>query len=81
MERYYQKAKDALNKHQVIAFPTETVFGLGVYYDDEEAYHLLNKIKRRKELVYDICYFVKVYIVDNHDIIFLSIYILYQKIC
>ena len=49
MERYYQKAKDALNKHQVIAFPTETVFGLGVYYDDEEAYHLLNKIKRRKE--------------------------------
>ena len=49
MERYYQKAKDALNKHQVIAFPTETVFGLGVYYNDEEAYHLLNQIKRRKE--------------------------------
>ena len=49
MERYYQQAQDALNKHQVIAFPTETVFGLGVYYNDEEAYHLLNKIKRRKE--------------------------------
>ena len=42
-------AKERLNNHQVIAFPTETVFGLGVYYDDEEAYNLLNKIKRRRE--------------------------------
>lgn len=47
--KLYQLALDALNKHQVIAFPTETVFGLGVFYDDEEAYLLLNKIKRRKE--------------------------------
>ena len=44
-----QKALNALNNHQVIAFPTETVFGLGVFYDDEEAYNLLNKVKRRKE--------------------------------
>ena len=49
MKELYQQAKDALNNHQVIAFPTETVFGLGVYYDDEDAYHLLNQIKRRKE--------------------------------
>ncbi len=42
-------AKERLNNHQVIAFPTETVFGLGVYYDDEDAYNLLNKIKRRRE--------------------------------
>ena len=49
MKAYFQKAKDALNNHQVIAFPTETVFGLGVYFDDEEAYQLLNRIKRRKE--------------------------------
>ena len=33
----------------LIAFPTETVFGLGVFYDDEKAYQLLNQIKRRKE--------------------------------
>ena len=45
----YQLALDALNNHQVIAFPTETVFGLGVFYDDEKAYNLLNQIKRRKE--------------------------------
>ena len=45
----YQSALEALNNHQVIAFPTETVFGLGVFYDDQEAYELLNKIKRRKE--------------------------------
>ena len=49
MNKIYQDALKALNNHQVIAFPTETVFGLGVFYDDEEAYNLLNKIKRRKE--------------------------------
>ena len=49
MENNYLLAKKALENHQVIAFPTETVFGLGVYYDDEEAYQLLNKIKRRRE--------------------------------
>ena len=40
---------EALNNHQVIAFPTETVFGLGVFYDDQEAYELLNKVKNRRE--------------------------------
>ena len=49
MEKIFALAKETLNNHQVIAFPTETVFGLGVYYDDEEAYNLLNKIKRRRE--------------------------------
>ena len=49
MEKYFKQAKEALDNHQVIAFPTETVFGLGVFYDDEKAYELLNKIKRRKE--------------------------------
>ena len=42
-------ALEALNNHQVIAFPTETVFGLGVFYDDREAYELLNKVKNRRE--------------------------------
>ena len=60
METLFALAKEKLNNHQVIAFPTETVFGLGVYYDDEEAYNLLNKIKRRREdkpytlMLYDI---------------------------
>ena len=36
MKNLYESAKAALNNHQVIAFPTETVFGLGVYYDDED---------------------------------------------
>ena len=49
MKQIYQEALEALNNHQVVAFPTETVFGLGVFYDDEEAYNLLNKIKRRRE--------------------------------
>lgn len=49
MEKLFQEALNALNNHQVIAFPTETVFGLGVFYDDEKAYKLLNQIKRRKE--------------------------------
>ena len=49
MKQIYQEVLEALNNHQVIAFPTETVFGLGVFYDDEEAYNLLNEIKRRRE--------------------------------
>ena len=49
MNKIYQQALEALNNHQVIAFPTETVFGLGVFYDDKQAYELLNKVKRRKE--------------------------------
>ena len=49
MEQLLNNAFIALNNHQVIAFPTETVFGLGVFYDDEKAYELLNKIKNRRE--------------------------------
>ena len=49
MEQLLNNALIALNNHQVIAFPTETVFGLGVFYDDEKAYELLNKIKNRRE--------------------------------
>ena len=49
MKTILKQALVALSNHQVIAFPTETVFGLGVFYDDEEAYNLLNKIKNRKE--------------------------------
>ena len=49
MKQILQDSLEALNNHQVIAFPTETVFGLGVFYDDQKAYELLNAIKRRKE--------------------------------
>ena len=49
MNKIYQQALEALNNHQIIAFPTETVFGLGVFYDDQGAYELLNSVKRRKE--------------------------------
>lgn len=49
MKQKLNAALKALNNHQVIAFPTETVFGLGVFYDDREAYELLNKVKNRRE--------------------------------
>lgn len=60
MKNILEDALKALNDHQVIAFPTETVFGLGVFYDDFEAYNLLNKVKNRHEdkpytmMLYDI---------------------------
>lgn len=38
-----------LSHHGVVAFPTETVMGLGVVYDDEFAYNRLNYIKHRPE--------------------------------
>ena len=39
------KIKSVLSNHGVIAFPTETVCGLGIYYDDKIAFEKLNKIK------------------------------------
>lgn len=44
-----EDCKKALDNHQVIYFPTETVMGLGVYFDDFIAYNNLNKIKNRRE--------------------------------
>lgn len=41
--------KDILLSGGVIAFPTETVMGLGVVYDNYDAYLRLNEIKRRPE--------------------------------
>ena len=49
MPNCFEEAKTALNRSQVIAFPTETVMGLGVFFDDYSAYTLLNKIKGRPE--------------------------------
>lgn len=43
------KAAESLKNHGVIAFPTETVMGIGVCYDDEEAFNKLNKVKGRPE--------------------------------
>lgn len=42
-------ANKALKEHKVICFPTETVMGLAVFYDDFKAYNLLNTIKQRPE--------------------------------
>lgn len=41
------EAAQLLNEGKVIAFPTETVFGLGVIFDNKEAYDELVKVKRR----------------------------------
>ena len=52
MDKLLKEIKDckkALDNHQVIYFPTETVMGLGVYFDDFIAYNNLNKIKNRRE--------------------------------
>lgn len=44
-----QEAAYHLLHSGVVAFPTETVMGVGVVYDDELAYNRLNIIKRRPE--------------------------------
>ena len=49
LEKEIEIAKEKLLKHGVVAFPTETVMGLGVLYNDREAYDKLNQIKRRPE--------------------------------
>ena len=49
LTKEFESAKKALDSSKVIAFPTETVMGLGVFFDDFDAYNLLNQIKRRPE--------------------------------
>ena len=46
---HINKCKESLSKSKVVCFPTETVMGLGVYFDDYKAYQLLNEIKERPE--------------------------------
>lgn len=41
------EAAEILKNGGLIAFPTETVFGLGVVYDNKDAYDLLVQVKRR----------------------------------
>jgi L-threonylcarbamoyladenylate synthase len=41
------EAIQALRDGEVIAFPTETVYGLGVVYDSEAAFNKLVEVKRR----------------------------------
>lgn len=43
------KAAEVLNSGGIIAFPTETVFGLGIVFDNESTYERLNKIKNRSD--------------------------------
>ncbi len=42
-----KRAIDVLNRGGIVAFPTETFYGLGVKYDNEESLHRLYEIKHR----------------------------------
>ena len=44
-----EKAKKSLLSSGVVCFPTETVMGLGVIYNDFDAYNRLNAVKERPE--------------------------------
>ena len=43
----YKKASKILQNGGLIAFPTETVYGLGVVFDNEQSYERLIHVKRR----------------------------------
>jgi L-threonylcarbamoyladenylate synthase len=43
----FEVASNIVRNGGLIAFPTETVFGLGVIYNDKEAYDRLVRVKRR----------------------------------
>lgn len=49
LEEELIKASEVLKSGGVVAFPTETVFGLGIIFDDKKAYDKMNKIKGRPE--------------------------------
>lgn len=41
-------ASQLLKEEYIVAFPTETVFGLGIIYDSERAFEHLAEVKRRR---------------------------------
>ena len=47
MHNNYLDIQNFLNQSKVVAFPTETVYGLAILYDDKKAYENLCKIKGR----------------------------------
>lgn len=40
-----QECLDIIKSNEVLSFPTETVYGLGVIYDSKEAFDRLCKLK------------------------------------
>ena len=42
-----QECLDIIKSNEVLSFPTETVYGLGVIYDSKEAFDRLCKLKNR----------------------------------
>ncbi len=44
-----EEVVQALKKGKVIAFPTDTVYGIGVVYDQEDALHKLKQAKKRPD--------------------------------
>ena len=48
-KQHIDEVVDCIKKGEVIAFPTDTVFGLGVIYENEEALEELKKSKGRPE--------------------------------
>lgn len=49
LTKEFSLGKEVLDNSGVVAFPTETVMGLGIYFDDKKAFDYLNKIKNRPE--------------------------------
>lgn len=47
LTKEFETAKTVLDNSGVVAFPTETIMGLGIYFNDEKAYQYLNEIKNR----------------------------------
>jgi len=46
---HIEAAAQALRNGEVVAFPTETVYGLGVHKDDEKAIERIYEVKKRPE--------------------------------
>lgn len=46
-EKDYEKAASILQKGEILAFPTETVYGVGVIFDNEAAFKSLVNLKKR----------------------------------
>lgn len=46
-EKYFKEIADIIRNNGIVAFPTETVYGLGVLASKKECFDLLVKIKKR----------------------------------
>ena len=79
--RNLNKAKKILNKNDIIAVPTETVYGLAANAYSDSAVKKIYKLKKRPKYNPSIVHYLNLEQLKNDCILNKNFFILYKKFC